>query len=271
MSSKSWIVVSMIALVAVALAPTLNAQMAPDGEGGWVKKMEAPKLPRDAQLATPKGFGLNQSILQIPASSFMPRFLGDQLDYYSNGYMENPNAAAGFYQASVFLPAGSNVTWLDLYSYDVDAANDITAYFRCYSGGDYAGNPPTFSEIATVSSTGDGGYAYTAASTGGYTINNNVAYEGGCQYQIGLSMFQNHAFKGVDLWWERVVSPAPAVATFGDVPTDHAFFQYVEALVDSGITGGCGGGNYCPNDPITRGQMAVFLSAALGLYHDIGF
>ena len=61
------------------------------------------------------------------------------------------------------------------------------------------------------------------------------------------------------------VSPAPGTATFNDVPTSHPFFQYVEALAASGITGGCGSGNYCPDAPVTRGQMAVFLSKALGL------
>jgi hypothetical protein len=62
------------------------------------------------------------------------------------------------------------------------------------------------------------------------------------------------------------VSPAPATATFNDVPTNHPFFQFIEALAASGITGGCGGGNYCPDAPLTRGQMAVFLSKALGLH-----
>ena len=61
------------------------------------------------------------------------------------------------------------------------------------------------------------------------------------------------------------VSPAPGSATFGDVPVSHPFFQFVEALAASGITGGCGSGNYCPDAPLTRGQMAVFLSKALGL------
>ena len=65
--------------------------------------------------------------------------------------------------------------------------------------------------------------------------------------------------------YELQVSPAPATATFGDVPTDHPFFQFVEALAASGITAGCGGGNFCPDQPLTRGQMAVFLSKALGL------
>ena len=62
------------------------------------------------------------------------------------------------------------------------------------------------------------------------------------------------------------MSPAPASATFGDVPTSHLFFRLVEALVDAGITAGCGGGNYCPDAPVTRGQMALFLSRALGLH-----
>jgi hypothetical protein len=66
--------------------------------------------------------------------------------------------------------------------------------------------------------------------------------------------------------WKRQVSPAPGTATFNDVPTNHVFFQFVEALAASGITAGCGSGNYCPDAPLTRGQMAVFLSKALGLH-----
>jgi len=66
--------------------------------------------------------------------------------------------------------------------------------------------------------------------------------------------------------WHRTISPAPATATFSDVPTNHWAFQFVEALAASGITAGCGGGKYCPDDPITRGQMAIYLSAALGLH-----
>lgn len=69
----------------------------------------------------------------------------------------------------------------------------------------------------------------------------------------------------VGLGYELQVSPAPSTATFGDVPTSDAAFQYVEALVASGITAGCGGGNYCPDHFVTRRQMAVFIAKALGL------
>jgi S-layer homology domain len=50
------------------------------------------------------------------------------------------------------------------------------------------------------------------------------------------------------------------------VPTSHPFFPFVQALVAAGITSGCGGGRFCVDDPITRGQMAVFLSLGLGLH-----
>jgi len=73
------------------------------------------------------------------------------------------------------------------------------------------------------------------------------------------------SFAGMRVGYKLQVSPAPGTADFGDVPTSHPFFQYIEALSKSGITGGCGGGNYCPDNPVTRGQMAVFLAKALGL------
>jgi len=73
-------------------------------------------------------------------------------------------------------------------------------------------------------------------------------------------------FGSVEVWWKRTVSPAPGFATFNDVPTTDPAFQFVEALAASGVSAGCGGGNFCPDLPVTRRQMAVFLSKALGLH-----
>ena len=58
---------------------------------------------------------------------------------------------------------------------------------------------------------------------------------------------------------------APPVSTgsvFTDVPVDHWAGDFIEALAAEGITAGCGGGKYCPDDPITRAEMAVFLLVA---------
>lgn len=54
-------------------------------------------------------------------------------------------------------------------------------------------------------------------------------------------------------------------ATFADVPVTHPFWAHVEAIADAGITSGCGVGNFCPDSPVTRGQVAVWLSKALDL------
>src|SRR5215213_5257451 len=49
---------------------------------------------------------------------------------------------------------------------------------------------------------------------------------------------------------------------FGDVPASHWSAGWINQLAADGITGGCGGGNYCPELPVTRAQMAVFLLRA---------
>jgi len=53
--------------------------------------------------------------------------------------------------------------------------------------------------------------------------------------------------------------PPPCSGHFPDVPCPSTFADWVEDLAAQGITGGCGGGNYCPTNPVTRQQMAVFL------------
>jgi hypothetical protein len=73
-------------------------------------------------------------------------------------------------------------------------------------------------------------------------------------------------FGSIEIWWYTTVSPAPVTPSFNDVPASDPFFQYIEALKASGITGGCGDGtNFCPDQPVLRKQMAVFLAKALGL------
>ncbi len=52
---------------------------------------------------------------------------------------------------------------------------------------------------------------------------------------------------------------------FNDIPDDFWAKDWVEQLAVEGITSGCGGGNYCPNSPVTRAQMAVFLVRTFNL------
>jgi len=73
-------------------------------------------------------------------------------------------------------------------------------------------------------------------------------------------------FGWVEVHWRRTVSPPPGTPSFADVPASDFGYQYIEALRASGITGGCGGPNFCPDQFLTRRQMAIFLAKALGLH-----
>ena len=57
--------------------------------------------------------------------------------------------------------------------------------------------------------------------------------------------------------------PPACTGVFPDVPCSNPFAPWIEQLAEEGITGGCGGGNYCPGNPVIRQQMAVFLLKAL--------
>ncbi len=55
--------------------------------------------------------------------------------------------------------------------------------------------------------------------------------------------------------------PPPATGIFADVPPDYFAIDWVEDLYNRGITGGCIAVplQYCPDRPVTRAEMAVFL------------
>jgi chitodextrinase len=53
------------------------------------------------------------------------------------------------------------------------------------------------------------------------------------------------------------------VRVFNDVPPGYWAEESIYKVYANGITSGCGGGNYCPEDPVTRAQMAVFLEKGI--------
>jgi hypothetical protein len=61
-------------------------------------------------------------------------------------------------------------------------------------------------------------------------------------------------------------APPPAVGVFNDVPASDPFAPWIEELFNRGVVAGCtapGGPNYCPNNPVLRQQMSVFLLRTL--------
>jgi hypothetical protein len=162
------------------------------------------------------------------------------------------------------LPAGAQLLGLELEACDTNnATHALATLFRRASPG--GGN----SVVGSVS-TGDaetGGCAFYGGPAnlpaGNFVDNRNNAYF----IRIELGATDSTTSVGaVRVFYKLRVSPAPAVATFVDVPTPHIYFTVIEALAASGITSGCGAGMFCPNGLVTRGEMAAFLSRALGLH-----
>ena len=58
------------------------------------------------------------------------------------------------------------------------------------------------------------------------------------------------------------VPPDCKAPIFSDVPCSSPFAPWINQLAEEKVTGGCGGGNYCPTNPVRRDQMAPFLLKA---------
>jgi hypothetical protein len=144
-------------------------------------------------------------------------------------------------------PMGGNSILLSLY--DVSASNTNLTLLAQITG---AAN--------------QGCIAVTADLNGlNYTVD-DVQHRLLLETAFGMNGDDTTSFSGVIIGYRLQVSPASELPSFADVPTTDPAYQYVEALAASGITGGCGNGDFCPDAAVTRRQMAVFLAKALGLY-----
>jgi hypothetical protein len=169
-----------------------------------------------------------------------------------------------FFVAALQLPAGALVTGLELTACDTTATGNVTATLHRVMSPESA--PTTLATAATGGPAVPGCSFPFAALATPHEIE-NFASTHFVQVRIDGATFEAR-FQAVRVFYRLQVSPAPGAATFDDVPTGHPFFQFIEALVAAGITSGCSTAPplYCPDASITRGQMAVFLSRALGLH-----
>jgi len=157
------------------------------------------------------------------------------------------------------LPSGARITELELEACDGDSASKISFGLNRHPVPMQDPVPIVPNQTTGIATTpGCGLFPVTVDHTVDNGANSYVV-------DVAASPGNNVRFRAVRVGYQLQVSPAPDTATFADVPTNHPFFQFVEALAASRITNGCGGGNFCPDAPVTRGQMAVFLARALGL------
>jgi hypothetical protein len=175
--------------------------------------------------------------------------------------------------APLRLPSGAKITSLELDAVDTDAFDAVFGtLWVCDRWGSNCTQYPTVAVgpqdcamagwVCSGKAFADGSTLQTADLTSYDIVVDNTQHS---YVLTGWADASTVMLGGMIVGYVLQVSPAPATADFADVPTNHPFFQFVEALYASGITAGCGSGNFCPDQPLTRGQMAVFLSKALGL------
>jgi S-layer homology domain len=231
-----------------------------------------------AAPATAESFGPDTQELHIGAAAFqhLNNDSGYEIDWTTDGYLSYTDASfLGVFVAPLQLPNGAEIQNICTYFYDTAPAGAVTAYLEVVKlGYQDLQEPGVIVVWGPIGHDTDTGYdALCSASS--YTFRNWLDMNGDGSpepvvHRLRVDMTETGegrlALGAVRVNWRRQVSPAPSTASFADVPTDHPLFQFIQALYASGITAGCGGDNFCPNAPLTRGQMAVFLSKALGLH-----
>jgi hypothetical protein len=185
----------------------------------------------------------------------------DQISDDGNAFRYFRAAGSGFLIAPVNVPSGVVIDYVE-FSNCINTAGDLflALWDATYGQGSVAGTL-----VDTVST------AAGCGVDGTYNINYLVPSNYGNPLTLFLLWSATYdgttKFNDVTIGYHRVVSPAPGSPSFLDVPLSDPAFQWIEALVASGITVGCGDGTiYCPDNPVTRRQMAVFLAKGFGLH-----
>jgi hypothetical protein len=244
--------------VAVALTGTADAQWALSDKG-------AVAVAARASDSEPETWGTTaETVVTYFAHDF---HLGTGVDApwdgLTGGRLCDPPSPMGCYWlAGVHLPNGAEIRSVEVSACDGDPTGLIAWAFV---KGPKVPGPPEF--LVPYTGTGvretPGCSSFVVNLAAPHTVDNNTWSYGMVVAADPGAAIQWNAYR---VRYRLQVSPAPAAATFTDVPVGHAQYRFVEALAASGITGGCSGGNFCPEAPLTRGQMAVFLAVALGLH-----
>jgi hypothetical protein len=245
--------VGVTAAVVFATVSTLNAQV-------------ANTAPRTLQsyAADPATYGTASNIVyNLQPEDFVCQGASWSVCLVLSGEVSRTNGGTLFVAAPLHLPNGAVVDSFEYFYYDSSPSVNPTATFQMRDSTGFLTDVAPVNFFPNVS---NGSNSLLVVLQTPVTINNLTTH-----YSVAVNLFDDGTGLGTAVNRVRVnyrlqVSPAPGTATFADVPVGTPFHRFVEALTAAGITGGCGGGNYCPNAPITRGQMAVFLAAALGLH-----
>jgi len=206
---------------------------------------------------SPQEFGPGQSQTTVSALAFYPGFSSEPYSTSGSlGRFGETNRDEHFH-APLDLPSGVVIDFIALNNFNDGTPNvmDLTLLWRNENG--------ALGTVATIGNTGHGSWQTDFGAT---PLNHLYDLAAPLILDVEITSSPNLQFFGnARVGRHRSVSNPPVSAYFGGVPMNHPFFQSISALYYSGITGQADPPLYCPDSPVTRGQMTVFLAKALGL------
>jgi S-layer homology domain len=212
-----------------------------------------------------KEFGIQDGeVVNVHAYEFQANTSTDLILDDGNGYRYFGAPAVPYMAAPVRLPSGIFIDGLSISYCNENSGDLVFGLFDNGEGGSGSGG----GSLVGVPAVSNGGCSFSGQGLSFYE------YDGSGGHPLYLvAYFADGAFDGTARfnfasinYRRRVSGDAASQASFADVPMTDFGFQYIEALAASGITGGCGGGNFCPESSVNRRQMAIFLAKALGLH-----
>ena len=260
-----WLVITLglVAAIGFGFGPAFAQDRTQDEALIMGEDFQDPDIPEEGDGQ----FGQNIQATWLGVWDFQPQdSRRSEREYFSDRetciYNGEPDAVL---HAPIRLPSGARLQSARLWHYDgLATERNILAIYRAYPN-----NGQTTVCLAASTNGFSGGYDFGPNVTCNHTISNGGQWYG-AQIELGQGAGDGDAMclLGVRLLWYRQVR-AGLPNPFLDIGGLNARFQNaIKALAASGITGGCSTFPplYCPDAPVNRGQMAVFIAEALGLY-----
>ncbi len=187
------------------------------------------------------------------APQFMPMSSATTYNYDSVGLHLYSTVPGGMFLSEVHPPIGGNIN-----GFEIDACNtSLTAPLTAtvFTTDDFGNNTTIVAGPLTVpANSGCGPFEVT--------ITPPVAITDGAHWVVDVETGAGDnttSFSGVKLTYDLAGFNFAPTPYFADVPASSPIFPFVQKMFELGVTAGCGGGLYCPNSPVTRGQMSVFI------------
>lgn len=223
-----------------------------------------------APAISQESFGPNDQMLLVQAREFDADGDYRLISSSTHGFLKNYPSTQSYrlYWAPLRLPPGALIRWMRCYLWDDGDDSESTVALEVH-GFNTVSDQTFGGMLGWLQVTGGGGFQEpVAVGMDAYSDSTVRIRDGNTTYDyvLRLTLYATDLFRHCEVTWRRTVKET-GLETYADVPSSDERHDHIEALTAAGITAGCGGDNFCPDAPVTRGQLAVFLAKALGLHY----